>query len=274
MPLYTQDFTVVETVFRIASPVPFRLPPCVTPFITQKGGSADVTYTVHIGAPPESPAGYTQSWQWRQNDRIARIENGSASSVDLYFPPGLVPAFEKNLNWMLYIAPERALADRGVIILHASSVLYRGKAFVFTAPSGGGKSTHAAIWEQCLGADVINGDKTLISERDGAVTAWGSPMAGTSGIWRNLSAPVAAIVILEMAAEISARIISRREAFIFLYSEAVKSDDDPEYNKKLLGKIDSITQNTKMIRLSCLPDQSAAEYLLRFTDDTRLTEDS
>ena len=78
----------------------------------------------------------------------------------------------------------------------------------------------------------------------------------------------------QKAAENSARIISRREAFIFLYSEAVKSDDDPEYNKKLLGKIDSITQNTKMIRLSCLPDQSAAEYLLRFTDDTRLTEDS
>lgn len=269
MPPHTQDFKVADIGFRIASPVPFKLPACFAPFLTDEDGAEpQVTLTVCNGAPPEGdpPVGHTDSWLWRGGERIVRIEEGDARRVRLYIPRDFAPALRENANWLLYLAPERALLACGRLVLHASSVAYGGRAFVFTAPSGGGKSTHAAMWERALGAEVINGDKTVLGFHEDVLYAWGSPMAGTSGIWRNISAPVEAVVRLEKAPENSAEGLSMRDSFITLYSEAVKSENDPQFNCELLALVDKITKKIKMLGLGCLPNESAAEFLLRYAE--------
>ena len=56
------------------------------------------------------------------------------------------------------------LAGYGQLVLHSSYVLTQsGAAVLFSGPSGIGKSTQAALWQQYAGADVINGDRTLLS---------------------------------------------------------------------------------------------------------------
>lgn len=264
---HTQDFKVAGIGFRIASPVPFKLPACFAPFLADDGGEADVMLTVTLSPPPKAggEGWHSDSWLWRGGERIVRVEEGDARHVRLHIPRDLAPALRENANWLLYLAPERALLSCGRLVLHASSVLYRGRAFVFTAPSGGGKSTHASMWESALGAEVINGDKTVLGYVGDTLYAWGSPMAGTSGIWRDLSAPVAAVVRLSKAPANSADTLGMREAFLTLYSEAVKSDNDPQFNEELLTLVDKITKHAKMLGLYCLPDESAAEFLLSFT---------
>ncbi len=69
-------------------------------------------------------------------------------------------------------------------------------AVLFTAPSGTGKSTQAELWRKHRGASIINGDCTLIAEDDGVFTAFGFPFSGTSGIFENRKAPIAAVVYL------------------------------------------------------------------------------
>ncbi len=266
---HTQNFKVADIGFRIESPVPFKLPACFAPFLTDDdAGLPQVDLTVALGSPQPaaSRARHTHTWLWRGGERIVRVEEGDARHVRLYIPRDFAPALRENANWLMYLVPERALLSCGRLILHASSVLYRGSAFVFTAPSGGGKSTHASMWESAFGAEVINGDKTVLGFCGDTLWAWGSPMAGTSGIWRNIAAPVSAVVRLDKASSNSADMLELREAFITLYSEAVKSDNDPQFNCELLELVDRITQKIKMLGLHCLPDESAAEFLLRYAE--------
>ena len=51
------------------------------------------------------------------------------------------------------------------IIFHGVAVKYDGAGYVFTAPSGTGKSTHAFLWQRYLGraAHILSGDKPVIS---------------------------------------------------------------------------------------------------------------
>ena len=66
-------------------------------------------------------------------------------------------------------AQSRAVSGRGAVF-HASAVTFRGKGILFLAPSGGGKSTAAAILGNS-GLEVIGDDSTVVSK-------------GTDNIWR------------------------------------------------------------------------------------------
>ncbi|MDO4436602.1 MAG: hypothetical protein Q4B77_01420 [Coriobacteriaceae bacterium] len=52
----------------------------------------------------------------------------------------------------------------GRLLVHAVALEYRGDGYLFCAPSGTGKSTHARLWCEHLGADarILNGDKCFI----------------------------------------------------------------------------------------------------------------
>ena len=77
--------------------------------------------------------------------------------------------------------------DHDGFILHASYILYRGEAILFSAPSGTGKSTQAAFWKEHRGAEIINGDRVLVIKRDGVFYACGVYVSGTSGICGTVS---------------------------------------------------------------------------------------
>lgn len=66
--------------------------------------------------------------------------------------------------------------------IHSASVFYRNKAWLFSGPSGTGKSTHTNLWKKCLSTPVINGDLNLLALKDGKPVIHGIPWCGTSGI--------------------------------------------------------------------------------------------
>lgn len=147
--------------------------------------------------------------------------------------------------------------------LHASAVIYKGKAYLFSAPSGGGKSTHAALWQQHFGAKLLNGDKVLIEVRDGQCIAHGSPVAGSSGIYEQGSAPIAAVYLLKKEKENRVIPIPMRSALMALYSEAIKDRKDPVFNMKLLDLIEKMLICVPVRTLACLPEKSAVECVLQ-----------
>ena len=94
-------------------------------------------------------------------------------------PPALVEnicIFRKFCEYVL----ERANG----LIFHASALAVDGKAYLFTAPSGTGKSTHAKLWQELLGEKVVivNDDKPLIRLVDGDFYVYGSPWNGKHGL--------------------------------------------------------------------------------------------
>lgn len=66
------------------------------------------------------------------------------------------------------------------ILLHSSCVVVDDYAYVFSADSGTGKSTHTQLWLEHFGdrAYILNDDKPAIRLIDGKVYACGTPWSG------------------------------------------------------------------------------------------------
>lgn len=92
----------------------------------------------------------------------------------------------------LYLAQKHHM-----VALHSASILYRGKAWLFSGRSGTGKSTHTNLWKELLQVPVINGDLNLISTNETKPVIHGIPWCGTSGISDTRSYPLGGIVLLK-----------------------------------------------------------------------------
>jgi len=158
---------------------------------------------------------------------------------------------------------DHLMVRTGGIILHASYIIHDGKAILFTAPSGTGKSTQAALWERYRDAKTINGDRTVLLPSDAGVMAYGLPFAGSSGICENQSAPVKAIVYLTQAPVNSVEPMKGLRAFGALW-EGVNlcrwDEDDLTLASDMVLKIIS---EVPIYRLACTPDVRAVEVLAR-----------
>ncbi len=144
------------------------------------------------------------------------------------------------------------IIDREGFFLHCSCLSYKGDAIIFTAPSGTGKSTHAALWRKHFGDDVtmINDDKPLVRRKDGRYIIYGSPWNGKHGIGNNISAPIKAIVFLKQAPENSAAPLSPIDGLSLLLQQTVLPRDKGELSV-LLDLLGGLVETVPLYKLGC-----------------------
>ena len=88
------------------------------------------------------------------------------------------------------------MLDFDTFLMHGAVVAVGDKAWLFTAPSGTGKTTHINLWLKNIpGSYVVNGDKPLIHIGD-ECTVYGTPWSGKEGMNRNIGVKLCGIVIL------------------------------------------------------------------------------
>ena len=115
----------------------------------------------------------------------------------------------------------RKLADlllerERTIVMHGSVVAYKDSAYMFTAESGTGKTTHSRLWTSNLKeAFILNGDKPFISTKD-SIRAWGTPWCGSERYNKNRGIQLKAICLLQRAEKNAISEISFEEALPFL----------------------------------------------------------
>ena len=119
------------------------------------------------------------------------------------------------------------LLDRDILLFHCSAIEMDGKAYLFTAPSGTGKSTHVRLWKEYFGdkVTVINDDKPLLSVKDEGIRVYGTPYGGKHGLQTNISAPVAAIVILQQNSGNQAEKLRGKDAYPILLNQTYRRND-------------------------------------------------
>lgn len=148
---------------------------------------------------------------------------------------------------------EHLVTQAGGVILHASFVIHQGRAILFTAPSGTGKSTQAELWRQLRGARVVNGDRVILREG----MAWGLPFSGSSRDCENLSAPLAAIVYLGQAPRTHIARLSGAAAFRRLWEGCAVNTWDRADVAQAMETVSRTLETVPLFHLNCTPDESA-----------------
>jgi hypothetical protein len=85
--------------------------------------------------------------------------------------------------------------------LHSSAVVVEGKAYLISAGSQVGKSTHTKLWKDYLGEEnivILNDDKpAIMRDANGTWFAFGTPWSGASDSNLNMCAPIGGVCVLE-----------------------------------------------------------------------------
>ena len=144
-------------------------------------------------------------------------------------------------------------------MLHSSAVVMDGGAYLFSAPSGTGKSTHTALWLELFGerAAILNDDKPAILLREDGIFACGTPWSGKSDLNLNLCVPLRGICVLERSPENFIEPLPAEKAVYALLNQTLRPEE-PAAMSALLGHIDRVTENIPMWRMGCNISTEAA----------------
>ena len=195
-------------------------------------------------------------------EAFAVLEILEDNNMVLSVLPEFVSYFSGSEGILNRIGLETLLLGQDGLLLHASLIEYAGKAVAFAGPSGVGKSTQAALWES-MGAEIINGDRALLRMQQGKVMAYGSPYAGTSGIYKNISAPLQAVVLLQQAQENELTRLTPGQAFRQLFPEITLHRWDKAFVEKGTDLCLAMLERLPVYLLRCRRETAAAELTKR-----------
>ena len=147
------------------------------------------------------------------------------------------------------------------LLLHGAVVAVKDKAWLFTAPSGTGKTTHIRLWlDNIEGSYVVNGDKPLIRIGE-EVTVYGTPWAGKEGMQKNVGVQLCGIVFLERGAENSIERTTLSQSLPVFIQQCYRPGDKSGMEKALalIGKLGS---RIPLYRLQCnmLPEAAFTAF--------------
>ncbi len=196
---------------------------------------------------------------------ISTLSQNGEINVSVYEEQLYEKLYFKSIFHMLNI--EKTLLKYESLILHSSYIRLNNSAYLFTAPSGTGKSTQAELWKKYRHAQIINGDKTLLSHRSGSWTACGFPLSGTSKDCLNVSSPLKCLIVLEKGIENRITVLSKPEAFKRIYSQCVVHFWDSDSVSKAMKLVESLIQNIPVVLYSCTKEEDAVnvfeQYLVK-----------
>ncbi|MGN1134560.1 MAG: hypothetical protein ACI4RN_08955 [Oscillospiraceae bacterium] len=145
-------------------------------------------------------------------------------------------------------------------MLHSSAVVVDNKAYLFTANSGTGKSTHTRQWLKLFGdrAYILNDDKPALIFKDDKVYACGTPWSGSSPLSRNTSVPLQGICCLERSENNFIVPLDNRTAIFKIMKQTFRP-----YKKEsmdiFLTMLDRALSITKVWRMGCNISTEAAQ---------------
>lgn len=155
------------------------------------------------------------------------------------------------------IAEQIPLLDR--FVFHGAAVEANGKGYIFTAPSGTGKSTHISLWTKLFGdkVSVINGDKPIVRITESGATVYSSPWAGKEGWSTNSFADIGGICLIRRGKENRIRRIAPSEYFDELMHQ-VYIPKNSEAMLKTLELMDALAKTVPFYLLECDISDDAA----------------
>lgn len=141
--------------------------------------------------------------------------------------------------------------------LHASAVELDGKAYLFSAPPGTGKSTHTEKWCRLFGAEIINDDKPVLRFTDNRWMVYGTPWSGKHDLSKPVGVPLGGIAFVERGEKNEIRKMPSAEAVPAIIGQCLRLVHKGCMRKQL-ELIDKLLKETPVWQLICRNDDEAA----------------
>ena len=144
------------------------------------------------------------------------------------------------------------------MMLHSSCVEKDGFAYLFSARSGTGKSTHTHLWLKNLeGTRIINDDKPALVYDNGKWYACGTPFSGKTDENIDVKIPVRAITFLHRSEKNTVKKIPPFQAVGLLLEQTIKPADR-SLAENMLELADLLLREVPVFSLGCNLDNDAA----------------
>lgn len=246
-------------------------------FLCNDVGTVDQTIALH----PYSPFRHINGELLLRNDELTIIDGGElyvllfpsksqieeihlskdAAFADIYCYPPYTDTFREELFHairfpFLYLAQKHHMG-----VLHSASFLYQGKAWLFSGPSGTGKSTHTNLWHDLLQVPLLNGDLNVLALEDGLPMIHGLPWCGTSEICDSASHPLGGIILLRQAKEDRIEELSADTKRLLVLQRLISPTWDPQMLSANMDLVDELADRIYIVRLHCTKNSSAVDVM-------------
>jgi hypothetical protein len=166
-----------------------------------------------------------------------------------------------SLDSVLRIVHTLLLARKGGFLMHASSAIRNGRAFLFSGVSGAGKTTMARLAPS--DAALLTDEISYVTLQDGRYTAVGTPFFGElARVGENLRAPIECVYLLSKGPENKIDPVVGGDAVRGLLSNILFFARDPEFVKLVFDAAVEFVNHVPIRRLTFVPDSRVWELIV------------
>ena len=137
------------------------------------------------------------------------------------------------------------------ILLHSSCVVKDGNAYLFSAPSGTGKSTHTSLWLKVFkDAKILNDDKPALIVRNNKLYACGTPFSGKNDLSLNEIYPIQGIAFLERSKDNWIKRMDDKKAIFSIFNQTIRPGYENEMDD-MIKVVEHIVSLCPIYQLGC-----------------------
>ncbi len=138
-------------------------------------------------------------------------------------------------------------------MLHSSAVVVDGYAYLFSADSGTGKSTHTKLWVEHFNdkAFIINDDKPVLRCENEKWYVYGTPWSGKTDQNVNTKAELGAIVFLERSKDNWIDTIEIKEAVPKFFGQTIRKLNQIENIDLVLKVMEKVLIENPIYKMGC-----------------------
>jgi hypothetical protein len=210
----------------------------------------DVEFLDGGNADPDADVQVSQDmgrWQMSRGDFQAEWEPAS------HYGRIRQSANPYSMDSVLRIVHTLVLAREGGFLLHAASVIRNGKAFLFAGVSGAGKTTISKLAPPDV--TLLTDEISYVRKQRDAYVAFGTPFAGElAKVGENVSAPIAALYVLEKGPQNRIEKIPRAQAARSLLANVLFFAQDDELVRSIFDSAFEFISRVQVFRLTFVPD--------------------
>jgi hypothetical protein len=165
-----------------------------------------------------------------------------------------------SLDSVLRIVHTLLLARKGGFLLHASSAIRNGRAFLFSGVSGAGKTTMARLAPP--DATLLTDEISYVTRQEGRYFAVGTPFFGElARVGENVQAPIEVLYLLAKGPENKVEPIEGVDAVHGLMGNILFFARDPEFVKLVFHAACDFVSHVPVQRLTFVPNTSVWELI-------------